>query len=241
MKVSEEVICVLRGMEIDGNMCRITDVLPREIYTKTAKVLKAMGGKWVSAKKCTVFPEGTDVSGTISQIIASREFISLQQEYQFFPTPDALAVQLIELAGIDEGDRCLEPSAGRGNIAKYMPGCDCIELNPDNAAYLTANGFNVIASDFMEFVPPESGYDVIVMNPPFCKGQDAAHVTKAISIARKCVVAVMSGSTLWRQDKVYREFRELVERHGGYLRELPQDSFKESGTAASTCVAVVRK
>ena len=154
MRVDKEIIKILTAMEIEGNTCRITEQLPRDLYAKTAKVLKGMGGRWVSAKKCTVFPEGTDIEGTVAEIAATGEFKSLQQEYQFFPTPEELAEKIVELAGIEEGDRCLEPSAGRGNIAKFMPGCDCIELNPENAAYLRENGFNVIASDFMEFEPP---------------------------------------------------------------------------------------
>lgn len=241
MKVDKEIIRILGDMEIEGNTCRITEQLSRDMYSKTAKVLKGMGGKWVSAKKCTVFPEGTDIEGTVAEIAATGEFKSLQQEYQFFPTPEELAEKIVELAGIEEGDRCLEPSAGRGNIAKFMPGCDCIELNPENAEYLRQNGFNVIAADFMQFVPDEAAYDVIVMNPPFCKCQDAAHVIKAIKMAKKCVVAIMGNGAMFRQDKIYKEFRELVEQYGGTLEALPEDSFKESGTAVNTCLAVIRK
>jgi len=39
---------------------------------------------------------------------------------QLFPTPPAIAARMIELAGIQEGDRVLEPSAGTGNILRAI-------------------------------------------------------------------------------------------------------------------------
>ena len=79
------------------------------------------------------------------------------------------------------------------------------------------------------------------MNPPFCKQQDIKHVTKAIQIAKKCVVAIMSASPMWRTDKISEEFRSLVKTYGGTLEELPEGAFKESGTNVKTCLVVVRK
>ena len=46
---------------------------------------------------------------------------------------------------------------------------------------------------------------------------------------------------MFRQDKIYKEFRELVEMYGGTLEALPEESFKESGTGVNTCLAVIRK
>lgn len=240
MKVENDVINVLKNAEIDGTELRITEQLDRKLYQKTAKVLNAMGGKWVTSKKATVFPDGTDIGGTIEEIAETGEFKSLVQEYQFFPTPDELAKRIVELAEISEGDSCLEPSAGRGNIAKYMPGCDCIELNPDNRRYLKENGFNVIHDDFMTF-EPDKEYDVIVMNPPFCKGQDARHITKAINIAKKTIIAIAGGGVAFRSDKIYTDLRKLIADHGGTIEQLPQNSFKESGTGAGTVLIIVRK
>lgn len=102
------------------------------------------------------------------------------------------------------------------------------------------NGFNVVGEDFMSFEPGKN-YDVIVMNPPFCKQQDITHVTKAISIAKRCVVAVMSASVIWRTDKRSESFRAIVERFGGTIEPLPEGSFKASGTTVNTCKVVVRK
>lgn len=238
MKISMEVIEVLAKTEVDGNTLKINEQLSRDLYLKVNKVLKAIGGKWQSAKKCHVFEN--DVEDILQDIILTGEYTDKRTELQFFPTPDELARQIAAEAEIKPGENCLEPSAGHGAIAKYMPGCDCIELNADNRQFLTDNGFNVIANDFMKF-EPQKDYDVIVMNPPFCRQQDIAHITKAISIAKRCVIAIMSASVMWRTDKRTAEFRVLVESFGGTIEPLPEKAFKESGTMVNTCKVVVRK
>lgn len=238
MKIEKQVIDVLASAEIEGNKLRLTAQLDRALYQKVAKVLLSIGGKWNSKEKAHIFKE--DVETMISNMLLTGEYTDVKQEFQFFPTPDALAKEIVEKAGIVDGDVCLEPSAGHGNIAKYMPGCDVIELNPDNRKYLVENGFILVHDDFMTF-EPQKDYDVIVMNPPFCKQQDIKHVTKAIQIAKKCVVAIMSASPMWRSDKASEEFRLLVKSFGGTLEELPEGAFKESGTNVKTCLVVVRK
>lgn len=238
MKINAEVIAVLAKAEVEGSTLKITEQLDRDLYLKVAKVLKAIGGKWQSAKKCHVFE--SDVEDILQDIILTGEYTDARSEFQFFPTPEELARQLVDDAKIKEGERCLEPSAGRGNIAKFMPCCDCIELNPDNRKFLIDNGFCVISEDFMTF-EPRKDYDVIVMNPPFCGQQDIEHVTKAITIAKRCVVAVTSASVMWRTDKRSTQFRELVESLGGIIEPLPEKAFKESGTMVNTCKVVVKK
>lgn len=240
MKIKEEVINVLKNVDIKDEELRITEKLDRKLYQETAKVLKAMGGRYVSGKRATVFPEGTDLEGTISEICETKTFTSLATKYQFFPTPDELAKEIVKRAGIKPDDICLEPSAGRGNIAKYLTNCDCVELNEDNRRFLKANGYNVIHDDFMTFVPNKE-YDVIVMNPPFCKCQDAAHIYKAIEIAKRKVVAIGGSGIMYRNDKAYCRLRELVERYKGTIEPLPEKAFKDSGTNVNTCLIVVDK
>lgn len=238
MKISTEVIAVLAKAEVDDNTLKINEQLNRNLYLKVNKVLKAIGGKWHSAKKCHVFE--SNVEDILQNIILTGEYTDKQTEFQFFPTPEEFARLLVAEAEIKQGESCMEPSAGRGNIAKFMPGCDCIELDPDNRKFLTDSGFNVIGEDFMKFKPTKD-YDVIVMNPPFCRQQDIEHVTKAITIAKRCVVAVMSASVLWRTDKRSKQFRELVESLGGRIEPLPEKAFKESGTMVNTCKIVIKK
>lgn len=238
MRIEKNIIEILARAEVEGNTLRLTDQLDRKTYLEVAKVLTGIGGKWYSGKKCHIFAD--DVEDIVQSIILTGEYVSEKKEYQYFPTPAELAAETVALAEIREGERCLEPSAGRGAIAQFMRGCDCIELNPKNREHLAENGFNVVHDDFITF-STNKGYDVIVMNPPFCKQQDIDHVTKAIQMAKRCVVAIMSASVMFRTDKKTTEFRTLVDSYGGTIEKLPENAFKESGTMVNTCRVIVNK
>lgn len=238
MKVDFDVIEILKGAEADGNKLRITQRLDRAMYQKVNKTIAGLGGKWSAREKAHIFEK--DIEEIIGEVCASGEYKDIKSDFQFFPTPAELAKKVVALAEIRDGERCLEPSAGRGAIAQFMPGCDCIELNPDNAAYLREHGFNVVHDDFMTFEPKKE-YDVIVMNPPFNKGQAVRHVTKAIQMAKRCVVAITDFGITFRNDKSTAEFRELVKSHGGTIEPVEEGAFKESGTMIKTCIITVRK
>lgn len=238
MKIDKSVVEVLKTSEIDGSLLRLPGQLERKLYERVAKVLKSIGGKWSSAKKAFVFKE--DVGDLVTSIADTGEFTPERQTFQFFPTPEALAREIVKVADIRAGERTLEPSAGQGNIAQFMHTPDCIELDPKNRAVLIEKGFRVVGDDFMTFEPSEP-YDVIVMNPPFCKRQDALHILKAISIAKRKVVAIASYAVMWRTDGPYKELRDVVEHLGGYITELPDKLFKESGTMVKTALVVVEK
>ena len=238
MKIKKEIIDLLERCEAEGQTLRITEQLDRKTYAQLNKVLTAIGGKWNAKQRVHLFQE--DVSEMIENIINTGEYSCIKKDFQFFPTPIELARKMIKLAEITTDDICLEPSAGVGNIAQFMPNCDVIELHEDNRKTLTEKGFSLVHDDFLTFVP-ENKYTAIVMNPPFSKGQDIEHVTKAIEIAERVVVAVTSASAMFRNDNKTVAFRELVASHGGTIEELPVDSFKESGTSVNTCLIVVKK
>ena len=237
MKIKDDVITVLANATVEGNSLRLNGQLDRKLYLNVNKVLTAIGGKWKSAAKAHIFQ--TDPNDIIQDIILTGEFTDAKKEYQFFPTPPKLAERVVDMALIREGDRVLEPSAGRGNIAKLIRGCDCIELMPENRQYLIDNGFNVVHDDFMTFESDD--YDVIVANPPFCKCQDAEHISKMIHMAKRRVVAIGSAAILFRQDKKYQALRDLIEEFGGDITEVPDGAFKESGTNIRTVIVRVVK
>lgn len=238
MKIKKEIIDLLAKCEVEGQTLRITEQLDRKAYTQLNKVLTAIGGKWNSKQKVHLFQE--DVSEMIENIINTGEYSCIKKDFQFFPTPIELVKKMVKLAEITPNDVCLEPSAGMGNIAKFLPNCDVIELHEGNRKTLTEKGFSLIHDDFLTFVP-EKKYTAIVMNPPFSKKQDIEHVTKAIEIAERVVVAVASASVMFRNDNKTVAFRELVASYGGTIEELPADSFKESGTGVNTCLVIVNK
>ena len=150
----------------------------------------------------------------------------------FFPTPDALGERLVRMAGIEPGMRVLEPSAGTGNLVGWVLGygahCTAVEVNPRLCAAISARfpiSVPVICADFMTW---EGGpFDAVVMNPPFERRQDEAHLRRAISILRPggrlaCIVSRTTG------DRLRGEFN---------VENLPDDSFakSENPTHVRTC------
>lgn len=239
LKINEETGNILRACRIEGDTLYLPPVqLDRKLYTDVNKVLAALGGKWNRKEKGHIFTGMTEeeITTKMEQATETDTYVDPKKEMQFFETPEALAREMVELADIQPGETVLEPSAGRGRIADLLPSCDCIELNTDNRKVLEKNGHNVIDSDFTRHIEE---YDVIVANPPFSKQQDIDHVNKMIDLARRRVVSVMSASVMFRDNKKTVEFRERVQGLGGSIMELPQDTFKESGTKVNTCLVIV--
>lgn len=129
---------------------------------------------------------------------------------QFYPTPK----HVLSRMGIDcYGKVCLEPSAGKGDIVKYLKDRGAkevlaCEINDDLRRILT-HDCNVIGSDFLQIVPEQvSHIDLIVMNPPFSNGDK--HVMHAWDIAPEgCeIIALVNWQTL---DKHYSRSRKSLD------------------------------
>lgn len=177
---------------------------------------------------------------------------------QLFPTPPALARQMVERAGIVSGRRVLEPSAGTGNIIRAIidsaTGADCVrltavEINYSLAAALEArrnktlyaneSNFRVLCRDFLTCTPDELGlFHAVIMNPPFCKGQDIAHIVHALKMLAVggTLVAICANGP--NQQKT---LRPLVEVHGGTWEPLPAGTFEESGTGVNAAMLTMTK
>jgi len=235
MQITNEVANILADSMVENNNLYLPDIqLERKLYVAVNKVLEAIGGKWNRKAKSHIFDESpVDI---IEQILQTGEYIDEKKEFQFFETPEHIAKQLIKLADIQPDETVLEPSAGKGAIAKYIPNCDCIELNELNRKHLIENGFNIVGEEFLKF---ETKYDVIIANPPFSFQSDISHVLHMIELANRKVVSVMSASVLFRTNKKTKMFRESVNKLGGSIEPLPDNSFKNSGTNIRTCIASV--
>lgn len=116
-KVSDKALNVLAAMTIAGNKASITSgKLERALYDEVNKALDALGGKWDRYSQAHVFEE--DPRDAIDRILLTGEFTNKKQDFGFFETPFKLADQLADLAFIRAGQHVLEPSAGRGALAK---------------------------------------------------------------------------------------------------------------------------
>ena len=168
----------------------------------------------------------------------------------YFPTPRPVVERMLELARIPDGEPCdiLEPSAGSGAILDVVreqyPQAELVayEINGRLREVLELKGYGaaLAGGDFMAG-DTALRFDVAIMNPPFERGQDVEHVARAHAFLKPGgrLVAIMSPGPFFRSDRKSQAFREWFEEAGGEKFELPDGSFKESGTGVGAVLVVI--
>lgn len=121
-----------------------------------------------------------------------------KKSHQFYPTSEYLVKLMLNRIHIDYFDKVLEPSAGLGGIAQFLPKkqTTCLEISPIHCSALKSMGFkDVVEMDFLKYNPTEK-FDKILMNPPFTKNQAEDHLLHAISLlsAEGSLVAILPAS-----------------------------------------------
>ncbi|MFJ5724758.1 hypothetical protein [Streptomyces sp. NPDC093149] len=88
--------------------------------------------------------------------------------------------------------------------------------------------------------PANPGYDRVLMNPPFTRGTDMAHVPRALRFLKPngLLVSVMSW-TVAEQTGSTTTFRKLVEQRGGLVEALPARAFSQPGTTVDTVLVTI--
>lgn len=154
--------------------------LDKHILAETKNVLSSIGGVLTSDGWYQFDYEPSEV---VAEIICSG-CIPDQKSHQFYPTPENVAHEAVELAGIEEGQLVLEPSAGQGGLADLLPkeSTTCVEISELHCSILKSKGFNAINADFIKFAASAHKFDRIVMNPPFSEGRAQLHVETAASL-----------------------------------------------------------
>ncbi len=244
MQVNDTVLAILSQAETRGNALVLPGQLDRKMYEQVNKVLDAAGGTWNRKAKAHLFTG--DAAERVDQIILTGKVDIPKDEFNYFPTPPEVVARLLELAGVQPGMRVLEPEAGQGAIAfpcaQAGATVDCYELMEANYKTLagTTGLGDVRHMDFLA-ATPRAIYDRVVMNPPFAKQADIKHVLHALRFLKPGgkLVAVMSAGVAFRDNALTREFRELVQKAGGYMEALPEGAFKSSGTMVRTVLVVI--
>jgi len=82
----------------------------------------------------------------------------------------------------------------------------------------------------------QSGYDRIIMNPPFSNGRDIDHVRHAYTLLKPGgrIVAIMGESAFTNQNKKATEFREWLDSVGGTEEKLPAGTFNDPSLPVNT-------
>ncbi len=177
-----------------------------------------------------------------------KKKINMGKDY--YPTPEPLGLMMTRWAGISEGDKVLEPSAGHGAISRWFPKNATRKIIEPYHNLMVQAQMNsdidesgAINGDFMEH-HISNKYDEIVMNPPFGKAASEAipHFNKALKHLKDSgrLVAILPNSPKMIEavNKTVNEDETLFVR--GVVK-LPQCTFKGSGTPVSTLLYIVDK
>jgi len=216
----------------------------QRIGIDTIEELRAALRELLNLEKGTGLSEEQKRSLQIKEL--ERKFIGSKIP-GFFPTPETLAAQIVELANIQPGDTILEPSAGLGHIADQIkadhPGNEllCVEINHSLFEALKAKGHLVQNGDFLNMLNDTESlkFDKIIMNPPFENLQDVEHVKHAFQLLNGGgrLVAIMANNKHRSP-----EFLQMVERYGT-IEENPAGSFASvfRPTGVSTVTVILDK
>jgi len=154
----------------------------------------------------------------------------------FYPTPAYLVEKMLNKIPYKELQQIhsvLEPSAGKGDIAKIVndklakrdyygskgeaPDLDCIEIDANLRAVLKDNDFRVVYDDFLNYHSMKQ-YDLIIMNPPFDNGDK--HLLKALEMQEHggkilCLLNAETLINLWSNTR-----RDLVQKLNKYNADI---------------------
>lgn len=161
---------------------------------------------------------------------------------QAYYTPLGVAAEVIRIAEV-AGKRVLEPSAGHAALADQARKSGaaevvCVEINPQECAYLRAAGFETHEQDFLTFFPEEK-FDCIVMNPPFAKLQDIKHVAHAYE---HCLAPGGSLVAVMPDSQTRAQFQKMIAKLDYAMPyDIARGAFSESGTEVKTIILSVAK
>lgn len=170
------------------------------------------------------------------------------KDFSFFPTQEKMAKRAVELAAYPEvlpdDFMSLDPSAGMGDLVKYIPGqITAIELEYYRARELKKEFPNVIVreGDFLTFPFYREQFDRVIMNPPFHKRTEVVHVIKAFSHLKPggILVAILPEGWWTRDDLKAVTFRNWLSKHEIRPSEKFENQFKK--TKITTRIIVVQK
>lgn len=161
-----------------------------------------------------------------------RTGTAVSADLAYYPTPKAVTNHVLADIHIQAGQRVLEPSCGCGRILdavrEVQPEAVLrgIEYDAGRASEARAKGYTVQRANFLD-VPPDSTFDLVIMNPPFAGRHWRKHLEHAMRFLKDKgqLVAILPASA-W-----YDGHLSGIE---GRWRDLPVASFADSGTNVPT-------
>jgi predicted RNA methylase len=244
--ITPEVRDILERGEWHGWLFKLpAGQLPRPLYEAENKVLVALGGKWHRGHQGHMF--SLDAKPAMIEALQSGVAVDAKRTAEQFFTPLVVAERVWERAALLPEHTVLEPSAGGGALlnAPLRLGCriTCVEKDERLADLLRPLAVEVVCADFLELEWATPRFDRVLMNPPFGRGSDIAHVIRALQLLLPggTLVAIMSPHWRFADDKRSKAFRMTANEHTFFWEPLPAASFRESGTAVETGILTLTK
>jgi 16S rRNA G966 N2-methylase RsmD len=234
IRISQDVQKVLQDSQIQEDRVILPPTqLDRKLYTDTMKVLTEYGGKWSRKDGAILIKAGTKEK--LLQALDTGEVKREKVIRQAFYTPDHIAQELCIFAKPPRANRLLEPSAGGGSLVQAarslfsvetvtMFEIDATEAEALRHKSFTSKNDEVLCVDFLT-QDAKSNYDLVLLNPPFQKGQALKHVKHALRfVAPGGVLAAI----------VPNNFTEEFPGWKVETQHIPAGAFSESGTEIAT-------
>lgn len=179
-----------------------------------------------------------------------------REGFDYFPTPEPVGFKMVEWAQLMEGESALEPSAGHGAIARYVP-----ETNPLTAVEPSADLFSKLQmraggpgrrfeEKSFEDYPLANKHDAIVMNPPYgVQGKMAMdHVAKAfkhLNEGGRLIAIIPDGPAMEKRLDAWLRSSGSDGLNGTAVMtgevKLPDVAFSRAGTSVRTRIVIIDK
>lgn len=168
----------------------------------------------------------------------------------YFATPEPIGYKMVEWAGLKDGDRVLEPSAGHGAISRFFsPNTDNTIIEPSSrlAPQAQMNTDNAkLINGYFEDLHIGNKYDAVTMNPPFGTGGKTAveHVAKAFKHLRnggRVIAIIPRGAMADKRFDAWYESDDAKDAHMVGEVLLPGVTFEHAGTKVATRIVIIDK
>lgn len=177
-------------------------------------------------REAGVEPDVIELSGKRRELLEAKGFKLVESDFME-----------MDPRGFTYGDLYEAPDGTRG----IMSGSG--GMGSSRVGLKNENGERIGWFDRDELKPIEkrgssSGYDRIIMNPPFSDRRDAEHVRHAFDLLKPGgrLVAIMGEGVFFGQDKKAQEFREWLDSVDGTSEKLEEGTFNDPSLPVNTSV-----
>lgn len=177
-------------------------------------------------RKADIEPDVVEMSGNRQELLELKGYKLVGRDFLE-----------IKERGFTYGDTFKAPD-GKVGVMRGLGGLgsDRVRLVDDNGEAI--GYYNRSELEEIKKNGSDSGYDRILMNPPFSKQRDIDHVKHAYDLLKPGgrIVAVMSEGSFFRSNKKATAFREWMDELGATSERLPEGSFNDPNLPVNTGV-----